>query len=379
MRSGTHPGSFPAGLAPQGKEMTGDKNNLHLPRLVAAVLPLLIVAAVLTGAASGATAWDIQNPYAGVDWDRYQQHKANFHTHTTMSDGRSSPREVIDRYSELGYAVLALTDHDTVGPRNDRHHPESHQTTWPWQAHGRDPEIIGMVAIEGNEISRWHHIGSYFNNYGDAYVDSEESALKEIGRRGGLAVLFHPGRHKNSVEWYSRMYRQHSHLIGLEVYNQRDRYPGDRKTWDAILTSIGGERPVWGFANDDMHNPESQLGRSWNILLLPELSAEWVRRSMESGAFFFVHAPDGHEGAAPPVIRAITVDSRTGAIHIDAAGHEKIEWISEGRLVHRGERVTFSELAELAKLGGYIRAVVHAAENGPVLGTQPFRLTPPGK
>ncbi len=336
-------------------------------RLVVAVIPILIVAAALTGCANREAEWDIQNPYAGVDWAKYQQHKANFHTHTTLSDGSGTPQEVIDRYHARGVTILALTDHDTM---------KTECTTWPWQAFDRDPEILGMVAIEGNEISRVHHIGSYFNDYGEADVDSEDAVLKEIGRRGGLAVLFHPGRYEKSVEWYVEMYRTYPHLIGFEIYNQGDRYPNDRKTWDSILADRGIERSVWGFSNDDMHNPRTHLGSNWNIMLLPELSAEWVRRGIEDGAFFFVYAPEGHKGAPLPVIKSITVDLQKGVIHIDATGYESIEWISQGIVVHRGDRVT---LSELSTLGRYIRAEIRAADSGSIVGTQPFRIHPLAK
>ena len=76
-----------------------------LRRFVAAVIPILVVAAVLTGCASRGAEWNIQNPYAGVDWTRYQQHKANFHTHTTMSDGSGTPYRV--RVSPPCFAIMA--------------------------------------------------------------------------------------------------------------------------------------------------------------------------------------------------------------------------------------------------------------------------------
>ncbi len=331
----------------------------------------ILCAALLAGCAGSNPQWRIQNPYESVDWSTHQQYKANFHTHTTMSDGRERPEQVIDRYSALGYSILALTDHDTIGPGGDRRHPAKEKTTWPWDAYGRDPEKVGMVAVEGNEISRVHHLGSYFNDYGDADVGSETVAVEEIGRRGGLAVLFHPGRYKRSVGWYVDMFRNYPHLVGIEIYNQGDRHPGDRRTWDAILMAVAAERPVWGFSNDDMHDPDSQLGRNWNVLVLPELSSEWVRRAMEEGIFFYVFAPQGHDGAPPPVIESVTVDSRKGIISIQASGHERIQWISAGTMVHQGDSV---DLSNTSGIEGYIRAVIYAAEGGSLVGTQPFSL-----
>ena len=37
--------------------------------------------------------------------------KGNLHCHTTVSDGKLSPDEVVALYRDLGYDFLALTDH----------------------------------------------------------------------------------------------------------------------------------------------------------------------------------------------------------------------------------------------------------------------------
>ena len=303
----------------------------------------------------------IVNPYAEVDWQHDGQYRANFHTHTTESDGLASPDAVIDRYHALGYRILALTDHDTKGPVT---------TTWPWSRFSRDPAELGMVAIEGNEISRHHHTGSYFSDYGDPDVASEDAALDAIGHMHGLAVFFHPGRYDRSIEWYAALYRKHDHLVGFEVYNQRDRYPGDREKWDRLLTELMPDRPVWGLADDDMHNPENQLGYSWNQMVMPKLDEAAVRAAMEQGRFYFVHAPKGPAGGAPPVIRAVRVDAEAQTIALDAEGAERIVWISRGRPVHEGAVI---DLAAAPDAAGYVRAELHGAD-GSIAGTQPFGL-----
>ena len=42
------------------------------------------------------------------------EHFANLHLHSTHSDGRYSPEELVRIAKELGFGALALTDHDTV-------------------------------------------------------------------------------------------------------------------------------------------------------------------------------------------------------------------------------------------------------------------------
>ncbi len=38
-------------------------------------------------------------------------YKGNWHTHTTVSDGRKTPEEALALYRENGYDFIALTDH----------------------------------------------------------------------------------------------------------------------------------------------------------------------------------------------------------------------------------------------------------------------------
>lgn len=324
--------------------------------------------------------WRVQNPYDGVDWHADRQYKANFHTHTTKSDGLMNPHAVVDAYYQLGYDVLSITDHDEV--------------TYPWTAFStlepsslsaarmltvshimpsnlmfqdRVPEELGMIAIQGNELSMHHHMGSFFSDHRGTTTVS--ASLEAIAARDGLAMLFHPGRYTRPTEWHVELYRANPHLVGLEVYNQGDRYPNDRSIWDSILTQTMPERPVWGYSNDDSHQ-RNQIGRNWNMLILPELSAAEVRRAMESGLSYYVYAPGGHTGPAAPVIHAVQVDESRGTIEITATGHDSAVWISDGELVELGATL---RLYEHDDLGPYVRAELHGP-GGTVVGTQPFGL-----
>jgi hypothetical protein len=99
----------------------------------------------------------------------------------------------------------------------------------------RDPETLGMVAIQGNEVSAPHHINSFFTDY-EQRTDQEEIALEAIGSRGGATFINHPGRYtdknpeKYNTEWYVDILTRFDHIAGIEVYNQVDRYPTDRRT-----------------------------------------------------------------------------------------------------------------------------------------------------
>lgn len=347
-------------------------------------LVLFLIPVLLMGCRPG---WDIeiQNPYAGVDWKNDHRYTANFHTHTTRSDGRMNPQTVVDKYHELGYKILAITDHNEV--------------TYPWTSfaemepsngslqrlengqleeqdlvyENRDPQQMGMLAIQGNELSRHHHMGSYFNDYNGA--ETEEESLEATAAKNSLAMLFHPGRYtgrepeKYNTCWYIDLLQRYHHLIGIEIYNQGDRYPNDRELYDAILSQIIPDRPVWAYSNDDMHH-SSTLGRNWNVLLLPELNETWVRKGMQDGRSFYVYSPLGHNGIKLPQIKEIIVKNRKGLIEINVTGHDSIRWISEGKVIHLGEKLL---LKETPNIGNYVRAEIFGAGNS-IIGTQPFGI-----
>ncbi len=351
-------------------------------------LVFVLVATLTITVFSGCSAsWDIDNPYDQVNWKRHGQYKANFHTHTTRSDGRINPHTVVDHYHELGYNILAITDHNLV--------------TYPWtnfsmmqpsqrsinlmasqsdlmpghlNYEDRDPRLLGMIDIEANELSSHHHMGSFFNNhkrpvYGQSvdFTVTEQESIEDVAAKNGIVMLYHPGRYDRTTDWYVNIYTTYDHVFGLEVYNQGDRYPEDRLMWDSILTYTLPERQVWAFSNDDMH-VESHIGRNWNIMLLPELSHDHVRMGMEQGLSYFVYAPEGHAGPAVPVIDQIRVNKRRGTISITASDVERIVWISEGRQVYEGPVI---DLNEIQGLGKYVRAKLHGEANS-VAGTQAF-------
>lgn len=305
----------------------------------------------------------LDNPYEDVDWDIYGQHKANLHTHTRESDGWFQPERVIDEYHERGYTILALADHNNV--------------TWPWEDYGRDPAELGMLAIQANEISDTHHIGSYFNDFdidgrrywpyyfptGSIADIDEREVIEAIGEKGGLAVIFHPGRYEFSPEQYAEFYMNYDHVVGMEVINQGDRYEGDREMWDEVLTMVMPDYPVWGFANDDMHVMR-HMAHCYNVFLLSHLNEAEFRSAMETGQFYFSHGD-------APVINSITVDNDEGVVSIDADDWDKIIWISDGRAIHSGD--TF-EFTSTPNVGSYVRAKIYGDEGNTY--TNPFGVRP---
>ena len=77
-------------------------------------LKVLLLGALLTGFACCKQEYIIDNPYDDVNWEMFGRYKADLHAHTSRSYGWFSPHVVVDRYHDLGYEILAVTDHNMV-------------------------------------------------------------------------------------------------------------------------------------------------------------------------------------------------------------------------------------------------------------------------
>ena len=319
--------------------------------------------------------FEILNPYSSVNWDTFQQFKANLHTHTDYSDGTKPPHERIDEYHENNYSILSLTDHDDYNPEGPINYPwtELNNINEDWE--NRDPDDLGMIAVQGLEISAGIHLGSHFNDFVGEASSDEEYVLSQIQERDGLAQFFHPGRYTNNnphnmVEWYADKYLKFDCLVGMEVYNGRDIYPRDRELWDNVLMQTLPEKVIWAFANDDTHVSSIYIDFlfSWNMFILEELSLEDVKEAYANGIFFACNrntsmAPD------PPVINRIILEN--DSLTIDGSGYDSIDWIADGNNIGIGETI---ELKDIKKNNMYVRGKLtkHDGLSRSRTLTQPF-------
>ena len=76
----------------------------------------------------------------------------DLHLHTTASDGRSSPAELVDRAAEAGVTVMAVTDHDTIAGFEDARRA----------AAPRGIVVVCGIEITAMEDGRDIHVLGYF-------------------------------------------------------------------------------------------------------------------------------------------------------------------------------------------------------------------------
>lgn len=330
-------------LSPTPRGTNGTSGLDHLPRPTSLVL----------------------NPYHNVKWATVNHFKSNIHTHTTNSDGSVHAHAVIDAYHNAGYKILSITDHNLI--------------TWPWtnlssinsNFQNRDPAALGMLAVEGNELSGAHHAGSYINVVTGSGSDLNQ-AFSTMTQLNGIGSFKHPGRYwskstnytpgaQYSIEWYQDFYNRFPVLVDMEVYNQGDRYPDDRILWDELLSRMMPDRPIWGQSSDDMHTT-SHYFKNYGWMLMDSLTMDEFRRTKIQGASFFVFEPNGDGTPRAPVIDSITVNRNSRTITLHAQNFTSVQWISgiEGTGTARNNRViqTGTTFNYTTFMGNYVRAVV---------------------
>ncbi len=192
--------------------------------------------------------------------------KGNVHTHTTLSDGGSSPEQTIAWYRSHGYQFLALTDH------NIQSHPARYASL-------QEP---GFVLISGEEITmtgnrRQVHVNALCTQSripGGAFGSAAaalSTAISQVRAQGGVAIVNHP-----NFDWA---------LSAADVTDARDAalleiasghpyvhsagdatHPSHESLWDIALSS-GAD--FMGVGVDDEHHidvssdPPATPGRAW--------------------------------------------------------------------------------------------------------------------
>ncbi len=353
------------------------------------------------------------SPYEDLNWSEITHHDSEFHTHPGLGNEEYDPHQTVDRYHEEGYEILTLAAHsydvpsdyiNTIYPwtklselyETIKHveNPTEDNMTYeeihnePWE--DRDPVELGMVSVEGNELSGHHHTISVFNalSYdGDTQIDSFEK-IKELG---GFAYLAHPGRYVErwglTAHWYVDKYLRYDILIGQSIYNREDNHPEDRAFYDKVQHLLGGaERPIWLYGEDDMHH-EGTLAWNRDVILLenfrpgsmhPDIqdgSAPDVMEALQNGYSYLWKPSEQYNRRAFNIIDVEVSDHRV-ALTIDNDNLvDEIRWrthnpnTDETETIHHGFSISDSDIPEYSL---FVRAEIEGSEG--TIYTQPFYL-----
>lgn len=250
-------------------------------------------------------------------------YKANLHTHSTVSDGQSTPAELKKLYKDHGYSVLALTDHELLVDHSDLTDsdfvmitgmeyavcelpPEDYNKskTIEFNFLARDPHNVTQVCFDPTTV--WH--GETWRAK-TARLSSEgvvqkvytreffQHVIDEANRNGFLVSLNHP---TTSMET-SRMFASFTGLFSLEIYNYGSNVllgisEYNPQLWDIMLRA---GRMVQPLATDDCHqsrraedDPYCDRFGGWTMIKTEKLDYPSVIAALENRQFYASNGPE---------------------------------------------------------------------------------------
>lgn len=297
--------------------------------------------------------------------------KGNTHTHTTESDGDTSPDEVTRWYRDHGYHFLVLSDHNVLTSVDALN-----------ALHGKDREFL---LIKGEEVTdRFEGKPVHINGLdvaervepqsGKSILEVLQRNVDAIRRVRGVPHINHP-----NFGWAltaEDLQRVRNNRL-LEIFNGHPHVnnmggggvPGIEQAWDAILSR---GTLLYGIAVDDAHtfrdpgNPAvAGPGRGWVTVRAERLEARAILSALEAGDFY---ASTGVELTDYNV----TPESMTIAVRKDTWAKYRIQFIGKGgRLL--GEALDSPAEYRFRGDEGYVRAKV-VESNGRLAWCQPVMV-----
>lgn len=212
----------------------------------------------------------LKNPYSNTNgtWIR-----GNFHGHCDENSACASVplADSVKWYHDLGVGAITLTDHDVVTDLS------AMKAAYP-----------DTAFLEGFEYSSRENVVFAGPQVGPLYELSLEEALTKAGDL--LTIICHPRPHADGRDYWTRPMIEALGTLpdGIEVYNghygiesavANGRNPLYDAFWDELLTA---GHHLWGFANDDFHDPED-FDNAFNMLLVEDRTPEAIVHAAKAG------------------------------------------------------------------------------------------------
>ncbi|MBR2730426.1 MAG: hypothetical protein IKD72_00345 [Clostridia bacterium] len=280
-----------------------------------------------------------------MDFGTWRQYKTDLHSHTTFSDGHNTLPEMVERHYELGFDMVAVTDHGTTsyGFTQQKHttvmklfslvrngfitdetldesgtaaNGAAYTVTQEngdefYQQAGGHKLMRVPFGVENNPTSYNNaHVCSWFVDYGhdiNGGTSNYERPIKAVDQLGGLSVINHPGEYTNArdelrtadaydlndaiyrykINKFAGLLQNYPTCIGIDINSKGDnRTRFDRKLWDILLQKLAPHgRAVFAICTTDAHNLDI-VDSGYVMAQLPAQSAAALQASLGKGQFF---------------------------------------------------------------------------------------------
>lgn len=218
--------------------------------------------------------------------------KGGLHCHTTRSDGRCTPEEVIALHEENSYDFLAITDHRLYNYQNFL--PGSRLTIIPGMEMDRNiaPEhpvhCFHSVWLGREKPHNPYEQDQFFERGVVADQHEFQQLLDEGHANGQLTMYCHP-------QWsgtFAREFEQMQGVFAMELWNsgcvqETACDVNNGWIWDELLRQ--GKR-IWGTAVDDGH-ARAHHCKGW-VRVNADNHVDSILEALKNGAFYSSTGPE---------------------------------------------------------------------------------------
>ena len=302
-------------------------------------------------------------------------YRANMHCHTTVSDGYYTPEKIKEAYKEMGYSIVAYTDHEIIRDQSHLTDDEFLAITSSefsitdsnfafempkgasmdaWRArrtvhlgvYSKDPHNLFHPATDEGAFNWWKSqgkdmTGAECDGYTRVYtVESINETIKRLNENGFLVSLNHPNWSLNEEADFLNF----KGLWSLEILNYAtERISGAEYCpyiYDLMVRK--GNYNLFCNMGDDNHNRGGSFDHSFGgstIIGAKELKYDQIMSALESGNFYCA------SGKNPPKIESLYIEDNM--IKIDCSPATDIFVTGMGRNFRfaqtEGQEITHAE------------------------------------
>lgn len=205
-------------------------------------------------------------------------YKGNLHTHTSCSDGKHTPEEVLREYADNGYDFIALTDHWKVG--SERMFENLLVLPGVEYDFTFDAQVLHLVALYPDA------------HWGDGITRSmsHTEIINHVNACGGVPIAAHPAWSLNTPDFLASL----TNVEVAEVYNTLSDEPINARRGDSaqVLDVAAANGKLFRhIATDDAHFYVGEQCRSYIMLQAEELSVKGVLEAIRAGRFYATQGP----------------------------------------------------------------------------------------
>lgn len=305
-------------------------------------------------------------------------YRANMHCHTTVSDGNFTPEKIKEVYKDMGYSIVAYSDHelirdhsdlsdesflaitasefsiDDTKPSFDMPSEENGENVWCARkvmhlgVYAKSPHNTFHPATDNTLFDMWwraqgREIGEIScDDFHREYTrDSINEMVKRLNEKGFLVSLNHPSWSLNDMDDYLNI----EGLWALEILNYAtERLTGSEYCpyiYDHMIRS-GKNRNLFCIMGDDNHNPDGSVRDSFGgstFIGSKGLEYSQVINALENGNFYCA------SGKNPPMIYSLYVEdnmlkidcSPSTDIFVTGLGRSYCQYASENEEITHAE------------------------------------------